>query len=279
LFIVSILNLTTKLHPQTYDLYLYAADKGYGIPICAWTGQFLSNHPLLFRSCAFVYESLPLAISLLYAYQRSGEKALGIRVLPAFLGGGAAVYLLYNVLPAAGPCYVFGSAFPNHLPQAPGLHLVALGDVARNAMPSMHLACALLIFWNSRRISRWIYAGSTVYLVLTGLATIGLGEHYVIDLVAAVPYALVLQSVCVPATLWLRPEWKRSLGTGVILTAAWIAAARFGTPLFHSALFTWGLSILTLLLCGVARHRMRLDEPELKADRVTSAEMPAPVAA
>lgn len=256
LFIAFILNYTTKLHPQTYDLYLYAADQGYGIPLCAWVGGFLGGQPLLFRVCAIVYGSLPLAVSLLYAYQRSGSRPLGIRVLPAFLGGGVAVYLLYNILPAAGPYYVFGSAFPHHLPPAPGLHLVRLGDVARNAIPSMHIGCALLIFWNCRRISGWLYAVSAIYLALTALATVGLGEHYMVDLVAAVPYALALQAACAPGALRRRPEWRLSMAGGAMLTIFWIVACRYGTLLFHSIAFTWTASLLTLVLCGAARSRM-----------------------
>ncbi len=256
LLIAAVLNLTTRLHPQTYDLYLYTADQGYGIPICAWTGRFLAHHPWLFRTCALVYESLPLAVSLLYAYQRSGAKSLTIRVLPAFIGGGAAVYILYNILPAAGPFYAFGTAFPNHLPHAVGLHLITLREGARNAIPSMHLGCALLIFWNCVRLPRWVQTSSALYMVLTILACIGFGEHYMIDLVAAVPYALVLQSVCAPGTLRSRPEWKQSIVAGLALTVTWIVAVRFGTPMFHSSAFAWTFSIFTLVWCGVARHRM-----------------------
>jgi hypothetical protein len=267
LFIAAILNLTTKLHPQTYDLYLYAADQGYGIPISAWVAQFLSHHAKLSWICGFVYESLPLAVSLLYAYQRSGAKPLGIRVLPAFIGGGAAVYVLYNILPAAGPYYAFGPAFPNHLPHSAGLHTIPLGEVARNAIPSMHLACALLIFWNCRRLPRWVYGGAAIYLALTVLSALGLGEHYVIDLVAAVPYVLLLQAVCAPGMLRSRPEWKQSMAVGAAFSIAWIAAARFGTPLFHSVVFTWAASIFTLVLCAAARYRMLGAESALKPDR------------
>jgi hypothetical protein len=275
LFIAYILNVTTKLHPQTYDLYLYAADRGYGIPIGAWVGQLLSHYRTLAWTCGFVYESLPLAVSLLYAYQRSGAKPLGVRVLPAFLGGGAAVYALYNILPAAGPYYAFGLAFPSHLPQATGLHTIPLGDVARNAFPSMHVTCALLIFWNCRRLPRWVRAGSAIYLALTALAALGLGEHYLIDLVAAVPYVLVLQAVCAPATLRSRPEWKQSLAVGAAFLVAWIAAARFGTPFFGSVVCSWTASIVTLVSCAAARYRMLPAEAALDADR-GSAEAPAP---
>jgi hypothetical protein len=257
LLIATVLDFTTKLHPQTYDLYLYAADLGYGIPIAAWTGQFLFHHPWLFRTFSVVYESLPLAISLLYAYQRSGRKPLGIRVLPAFIGGGVAVYALYNILPAAGPFYAFGRNFPFHLPQTVGLHPVTLvREGMRNAIPSMHLACALLIFWNCRRLPRWVYAVSALYAAITTVACLGFGEHYAIDLVAAVPYALVLQAVCAPAALRSLPEWKQSLAAGLALTAVWIVAVRFGAPLFRWTAFAWALSIVTLVLCGVARHRM-----------------------
>ena len=263
LLIASVLNLTTKLHPQTYDLYLYAADLGYGIPICAWIGGFLAHQPWLSRACGIVYESLPLAVSLLYAYQRSGAKPLAIRVLPAFLGGGVAVYALYNLLPAAGPFYVFGTAFPNHLPHAAGLKLVTLGAGPRNAVPSMHLACTLLIFWNCRCISRWVYAGSAGYMVLTMLACIGFGEHYAIDLVVGAPYALVLQAVCAPAELRSRPEWKQSIAAGLALTVVLMATIRFGTPFFHWTAFAWALSIGTLVLCGWARRRMLLAESRI----------------
>lgn len=256
LLIAFVLNLTTKLHPRTYDLYLYVADLGYGYPIGARIAQFLAQQPWLYKVCGFVYQSLPLGVSLLYAYQRSGARPLPVRVLPAFLGGGVAVYALYNFLPAAGPSYVFGPAFPNHLPAVSAVQLVALGEGPRNAIPSMHLTCALLIFWNCRRLSRWLYAGSAVYMVLTMLACLGFGEHYVIDLVAAVPYAMTLQAICAPAALRSLREWKQAIVAGLAVTIVWLAVVRFGTPLFHSTVFAWALSIGTLVLCAWARHRM-----------------------
>jgi hypothetical protein len=248
LFIAYILNLTTALHPRTYDLYLYAADAGYGLPLCVWTAQFVGAHPLLLRTCSLIYESLPLAVSLLYAYQRSGRRPLPVRVLPAFLGGGAAAYLLYNFLPATGPHYIFGAAFPNALPAAAqaGLHLLPVGNVARNAVPSMHLACALLILWACRPLGLWVRAAAALFLACTVLATIGFGEHYVVDLVAAVPYALALAAICAPRAAGCD---VRAIFVGVGLTVAWMVALRFGTPLFHSVGFTWVASAGTIAAC------------------------------
>jgi hypothetical protein len=252
LFIAYILTLTTRLHPQTYDLYLYTADAGYGIPICAWLGKFVGGRPLLLHACSLIYESLPLAVSLLYAYERSGAKPIPVRVLPAFLGGGAAAYVLYNFLPATGPHYIFGGAFPDHLPAAAraGLHLVTVGDAARNAVPSMHLACALMILWACRPLSWWVRAAAAMFLAFTVLATIGFGEHYVVDLVAAVPYALALQAICAPRNLGVR---RGAALLGLALTVGWMGVLRFGTGWFGSYLFTWLATLSTVSACAVAQ--------------------------
>jgi hypothetical protein len=250
LFIAFILNLTTRLHPQTYDLYLYAADAGFRLPLCAWTTKLVGGSPLLLQSCSLVYESLPLAVSLLYAYQRSGKRVLPVKVLPAFLGGGAAAYVLYNILPATGPRYVFGRTLPATMP---ALHLVSVGDAARNAVPSMHLACALLILWTCRPLGKWVRGIAWWYLAMTILATIGFGEHYVVDLIAAVPYALALTAVCATN------GWRKNLpaiASGAGLALAWILALRFGTFLFHSAVFTWLAGVGTVGMCLFFRRNI-----------------------
>jgi len=254
LFITFILNLTTRLHPQTYDLYLYRADAGFALPLCAWMGKFVGRWPVLLWFTSLVYETLPLAVSLLYACQRSGKRPLPVRVLPAFLGGGAAAYVLYNILPATGPRYIFGAAFPERLPAAAqaGLHLITVGDVARNAVPSMHLACALLIFWTCRPLGRWVRAAAALFLALTLCATIGFGEHYEVDLVAAVPYALALAGLCASSGWQRHRTW---IAIGVAFTAAWVVLLRFGTPLFQSVAFTWFISLGTVLACLYARQR------------------------
>jgi len=273
LFIAYILNFTTHLHPRTYDLYLYAADAGYGLPICAWVGQFVGARPILLRACSLVYESLPLAVSLLYAYERSGGRRIPVRVLPAFIGGGAAAYALYNFLPATGPHYIFGAAFPLHLPAAAqaGLHLVKVGEAARNAVPSMHLACALMIFWACRPLRGWVRAAAGIFLALTVLATIGFGEHYVVDLVAAVPYALTIQSLCAARGF---EASRLAVWTGIGLTVAWMVLLRFGTPLFGSPLFTWTATLATVVICfavsGVGKQKREcraLPDLALHADR------------
>jgi hypothetical protein len=257
LFIAFVLKLTAALHPKTYDLYLYAADTGFGIPIAAQVALFLARHSVLSSICEFVYESLPLAVSLLYAYEKGGRRPLVTRVLPAFLGGGAAAYLLYNFMPAAGPLYVFGAQFPQHLPKTVPLALEAplIAGAPRNAVPSMHLACALLIFWNARRLAHSAYLASALYLGFTVMATLGFGEHYVVDLVAGVPYALFLGAACANKSSQNTPEQRRAMVTGLALTLAWMLTLRFAPLVFRWPVLTWPAVAATIATCWIAQRQ------------------------
>jgi len=66
-------------------------------------------------------------------------------------------------------------------------HLIAL-SAAPNGMPSIHTSTALLLLWFGRHwlLSRWL---GCLYLVLIIAATLAGGQHYFMDLLAAVPYA------------------------------------------------------------------------------------------
>jgi hypothetical protein len=56
-----------------------------------------------------------------------------------------------------------------------------------NAMPSLHVATAVLLVLFARR-NRWLLSVSLFFLAATVAATLAL-EHNVIDLVVAVPFA------------------------------------------------------------------------------------------
>jgi len=91
---------------------------------------------------------------------------------------------IYFLLPVCGPRYVF-KAFPSDADsQIP--HPVFL-SYPPNGIPSVHFSTALLIFWFLRRWKMGRIFGA-VFLLLTFLATLGLGEHYLFDLIVAVPY-------------------------------------------------------------------------------------------
>ena len=95
-------------------------------------------------------------------------------------------------------------------------------------MPSLHVAWALLVYWLWRS-SRWRWI-VLAYLLLTMLATLGGGEHYLVDVVAAFPFALAVWALC--GTPWL-PERALTLVSGLLGLLLWIAAIRFKPELFH----------------------------------------------
>jgi hypothetical protein len=55
----------------------------------------------------------------------------------------------------------------------------------------MHLTWALLIALNAR--STWLRVALWIYAALMLIATLALREHYLIDLIAAVPYTFAVQ--------------------------------------------------------------------------------------
>ena len=120
-------------------------------------------------------------------------------------------FVLYNLFPAVGPIHVFGKQFPDLAPPA-GLapfQLVAAGEAPRNAMPSVHIAMALLILWNSRLGPRVWRVVAAVLLGITVLATLGFGEHYLVDLLVAAPFALGASALAASGLSWKTPVRAR----------------------------------------------------------------------
>src|SRR5712692_3513987 len=192
------LNLTAALHPKVWDLWLYAFDAGLNFRAGSLVGHLFETYAPLRVAGIFVYQGMPLAICFLVSLERAAPECCSVSVLRLFLAVGFAGALLYNLFPAAGPLYVFGKDFPNHLPDASAMVIQPLlvPHAPRNAMPSVHLACALLIWWNTVGLARGLRVAAAAFLTMTALATLGFGEHYLIDLIVAVPFALALQAPC-----------------------------------------------------------------------------------
>ncbi len=109
------------------------------------------------------------------------------------------------VFPVVGPILAFGSwgngyeladIWPNVVPPVPDSvgPMPFDGITPRNCMPSLHTAWALSLFIHSRGGPRWLRWGGTFWLVGTLIATLGLGAHYGIDLVAGAALCLTVES-------------------------------------------------------------------------------------
>jgi hypothetical protein len=227
------LRLAARANPYQYDQFLYAVDGCFGFQASFFLGRCFRRWPLLSLVCTGAYDGLHIAI--LTVLLRHAWKDPSWRFARALIADFLIAYCLFYLLPAAGPLYGFAGNYPDQAPRLAAPALVKLFAFP-NAMPSVHFSAALLLFWNARvfRFGRPVFA---VYLLLVALATLGTGEHYLIDLVVALPYALLVQSIGLGRISW-------SAG---VLVLGWILSLRFWPGIFvHVPLLLWGLTVFTV---------------------------------
>jgi len=242
------LNMASLLHEKTLDLYAYAFDGCLGFQPSFELGRIMYRHAWVFTLVKMTYEGIVIAMAAVYAgYMRRREKPIWelIEMLfaPAIVG-----YLFFSVFPVCGPRYAFPSYFPNsYLPYSvlPQLVLERISVpimFPRNGVPSLHLTWALVIWLNARGLPRWARAAALALVLATAFDTLTTGEHYLFDLVVALPFTLSMQACMVRTVSFRKRErWLPAL-VGAILFLAWLAIGRFG---FHwmatSRLLTWSL--------------------------------------
>lgn len=257
LFVVSeyfadnLLRWTALHNAKDLDLYLFSFDSSLGVQIPVAVGQAFSRWPPLHLVALLFYMGLPIPISLIYAGRvlRDGKKAIGVAA--AFLATGPVGVVFYNLFPALGPVHLFLKDFPWHtltVSQASRLFTEPISiDGPPNAMPSLHMAWVLLVWWYSRGLSWWERAVAGVFLIFTVLATLGTGEHYVIDLVVAFPFALLMEAAFdLSLKITDRP---RMLGVciGLAGTLVWFSLLRHALHFFWlSPAIPWSFCIGTI---------------------------------
>ena len=238
------LNLTLE-RSRVLDSYLYVFDGSLGFQPSFVLGQLFLRYRPVAELARATYFAVPLVIAMTCAgYLKYGSpwRPLGILASAGVLG-----YLLYFVFPATGPLYVFGASFPGSPQLFATLaemhpHPIDLPVPApRNAMPSLHMAWALLLWFNCRPLSRTARGLAVTYVVLTVIDTLGTGEHYLADLAVALPFSVAVQA------LWtgVRGNTRYAvLAGGASLTVIWLVALRYGTRFFLlSPAVPWGCVI------------------------------------
>jgi len=196
------LAVTGYLQPNVIDWFLFKLDGMiFQCQPSAVVGQWFVAFPALRNICSFVYSALPLAEILVFILYLRGKREMPFNPMIALCIAGVMGFFLYQLYPAVGPKPFFGSyKFPFYLPTTMPMDWVNQMEfhnfdinIPRNAMPSLHTVWALLI-WKALRNYDWGTRGlALVFVVLTLLATLGLGEHYAVDLMAGVPvtYAVI----------------------------------------------------------------------------------------
>lgn len=153
--------LIYRITPHTIDKDLLRLDYGTAVAMFAW----FSAHPHLQMPLAIVYYGLGAIAGIAICSSPKRPELLCACVLAAM-----AAPVFYFLFPAMGPKWI------GH-------------ECARNCIPSLHFSWALLLLiYCAPRLRPIFWA----FAILTALATMGLGEHYAIDLMAAVPFTLAV---------------------------------------------------------------------------------------
>jgi hypothetical protein len=259
----NVLRFSGGLNPETYDAWLYAFDGSLGFQPSFFLGRLMFNSIFLTRSALLTYLSLPLAMAVVCAWHIPvGNRKISWHMLTVLLLAGVAGWMLYNVVPGTGPVYAFSHDFPwNPLPFK-DLSTFALqkmsipSNIPRNAMPSLHLGWVVLLFWNSRGLPRALRAALLLYVFLTVVATLGGGQHYLVDLVVSLPFVLAVQAAA-SYNLPARSRRMTALLAGLAGTLAWLVIVRFGLSwVLKSPFIPWTLILATTLITLWLESRM-----------------------
>lgn len=259
--IPSALAWTIKFRPRTFDLYLLSFDCSLRVQPSFVVGQAFARWPWLLSSGLVFYFSIAIPLAVVYVGRlvRFGSRAFSAML--AFLIASPIGILFYVLFPACGPRYLARGDFPWHplpISMVPRLLLEPVGiDGPRNAMPSLHLACVLLAWWYSRGLSWWERAIAFMFVAFTVLATLGLGEHWLADLIVAFPFALFIQAISDYSKSWASRERLTAAGFGLGAVLAWLAALRYGARFFWtSPVVPWALAVGTIILVSIRQRKL-----------------------
>ncbi|MGD0791720.1 MAG: phosphatase PAP2 family protein [Terriglobales bacterium] len=254
--------LATWLRPRTYDAFLLAFDSGLGFQPSFVLGRLLPEGSNSWGLTTVIYYALPLGACVLYASHLASARAQQpqpVLILALFLSLMIVGFAQYGVYPAAGPKHAFGELYPRNPPLLAQIAIqpMTVPDAPRNCMPSLHLAGALVIWWNSCLWPRWGRLLAGLFLWTTIFSTLALGEHYLVDLVVAVPFTLIFQAAWTVSVPFPQSVRRKPLVVGTMLTLAWFVLLRYGLRLFLiSPVISWSLILLTVAWCLVLEKRL-----------------------
>lgn len=247
------LDMTVALHPETFDLPLFHFDSTLGFSPSVVLGQVLESFPGFKTIVNIAYLTLPLGFAVLFGLQLSRPGQPRINFLAAWLISDVVALVGYHLLPACGPKYLFDNLFPWSMPAVDVLPFTTtvLKLAPRNAVPSMHFGWALMLWLNARLLNLpWARAGFAILLGLNIVATLGLGEHYLVDLVVAIPVIIAVQALCMFELGWGHPVRRRAIAYGLGGALLWILFLRFGISLFKAIPgLSWAAMAATVVFC------------------------------
>ena len=247
-------SLVRNLTPVTFDAYLYAFDGLFPVPAAQLLADWCRGDPVASLVLGLTYHSLFGMFGALLLLERHFDNHAGkfaARVMLVGLVG----FFLYFIVPGVGPDVAFHARHGAALPDPSRIELAPMPmspEQPRNAMPSLHKTYAFVILIVAAGFGAGWFVLAGLFAAGTVLATLGLREHYLVDLVVAIPLAL--------ASCWflgafdhaeaLRRSWLRRAAIAAAMALGWLACVRFGTGALRGA--PWVASALVLATLAMA---------------------------
>lgn len=259
----SALRLTTSLHPLTFDIFALKFDAAAGFDISPWLFDLAINIPGLSNLLELAYGFTPLALFAVSILQLRGYPKHLPNALLVWVVMTICALLAYHLFPITGPKYLFGSSdYIAKLQSPDNLLLEMTGGVGpnpRNGMPSMHfgwMLTATILWWQSEtgRSSRVVMLLMTICVAL---ATLYLGEHYVIDLIVAVPFTLAAIALTTSGVPFTCPQRWRTVLLGFGCWLGWVLLLRNQITFFLDHPWAcWVITGMTALIVMAQAYAM-----------------------
>ena len=209
------LGLTMEALPYVADHFVEVADRALGSP--SWVmGRFVHEHGWYLWLITKVYTYLPVGAAVVAYFQLRRSSTEGFprhHIVKSFILIGAIGPIVYFLFPVVGPAYAFGNevvgagwmnVWPHVVPTSLEPVSAYFSQAApRNCMPSLHTAWATAILLHSLRGPRLLKLFGVFWWVCTISATLGLGAHYGVDLIAGLVFALTLEAGALPREPWV----------------------------------------------------------------------------
>ncbi len=276
------LNMASYLHAKTFDLYTFVLDGSFGFQPSFACGRALAANSWMIPLVRLSYEGIVLAMAAFYAaFMTRREKPIW-ELIELLFAAAMVGYLFFSVFPVCGPRYGFPASFPGAdfpYSRLEGLTLQRIPVdwlIPRNGVPSLHFTWALLIWWNARTLPRWGRVTATAFVLATVFDTMATGEHYLFDLIVALPFALCMQASMVRTVAFRNRERWLPVLCGGAMFLGWLILCRFGLSLLlQSEFLPWSLALASSAISIVWAFRLPALIPEMQSRIASPAKVKA----